>query len=1009
MTIDINKKIIKLIESKELTQLSDAVVLVLDNKNEINNVNNIFELIGNVLMHWSNNIWVDEDKKLIRKFFSDLDAFVEMGTAVISSNETFISGLAQFINYCISKISIDDTVDSYSMENPQCDEALLVFSSTILTKDAIKKVLQVLKGKRLYKELIKQLSIVIKHGESFASQEYALGITMRFCIYENTLKSHQYRDLIVSYLPDILTNAMKIGNFLGCKEIFNNKRFYINKINANNINVDSFLIKSFYVINTSSDSRNNGTPFLFDIDSLAKRLLAENIWLDIERRSIAADNFSCHFSDFRSVNFAETSKIMNFTVEFDPEETYPLLEKEVLNFGGYQVAEYAMMFPNDSDMKQVNELVKLKLAKTERELTLKKVKDTHQKTIEVPVTKNSNFDDDISECTDGTFDDEKNVTPLAKPTKKLVTTLKSTNKPEKLQKIQQPSRVKYGKNAIAAKTNIVTDQKMKQKDIETGNLNIRTRSNKSSDIQTSSATITLATLPAPPPPVKSARKVKTPINEPDSTADSRELKHIDHLEDEALNNKFLMQSAQKSVVMKTPLAPSVIQTVEKSAVIKTPLAPLVKSKMRLENATDMETKNHKENVKEKENKIEVKDKIERTKKNEKENKIDKVSSSMRSVSNEENDENENINPFLNANGSRQKVKRTPLSSPLSVISNRVMIDGKEPLSLAKKTEANIKTSRISLHPNVTEGIEDSQDSFMEKETKKVNASKSEKLRIQKGPTPLSIVKNDMTSLARLSTFPTEILEETMDFENEKVASNINFENVGLDDSYYIEDTYTENSYKYTESGNKEEPVNYMMEQFSQQSNLSIDKLLTDRGESQMQDDEFSEDGGDSSSSSSGGEENILSVLVTELTSLKKSKRDKKIRKALGGAIENAETQVGNFLTQWSEYRRSKFSLIEGQIQFNLEKICKGFDEMIETHGNEISRILTEDRELEDRRKIVQHDCKEFVKEIKKESNAISQEINNVQNYLTKRKYALLSELEKEDKMHQVKKPKTQHR
>jgi hypothetical protein len=199
-----------------------------------------------------------------------------------------------------------------------------------------------------------------------------------------------------------------------------------------------------------------------------------------------------------------------------------------------------------------------------------------------------------------------------------------------------------------------------------------------------------------------------------------------------------------------------------------------------------------------------------------------------------------------------------------------------------------------------------------------------------------------------------------------------------------------------------------MEQFSQQSNLSLDKLLYDRGASQLQDEEVSENERNDTSSSEG-EENILSVLVTELTSLKKSKRDKKIRKSLGSAIDNAEIQVDNFLTQWSEYRKSKFSLIEGQIQFNLAKICSTFDEMIDTHSSEISRILTEDRELEDRRQIIQHDCKEFVNEIKKESKSFKEDINNLQSFLTKRKHALLNELEKEDKMHQTKKPKTQKR
>jgi hypothetical protein len=961
MSLDI-KKVVTLIESKKLEQLSEAVELLLHDKNNITNIDNIFDLIGNVLMLWSNTEWVGEDRKLIGKCFSDIDELVEICGAVVSTNEAFISGLAQFINYCISKLALDDIVDSHSMDNPQCDEALLVFCSTLVPVGSMIKVLRILTQKRLCKEFIKRLCIVVKHGESFASQEFALGILTKICIYDNTLKNPQYSDLILSSLPDKLTTALKVRKFRGCTEVYNNMRPHLNIVNKDNVNVESFFVKAFYAINASG-SRQNGTPLMFDLDSMDKKLLGENIWLDIERRSIVVDQFfNCHVSELRNVNFGKTLKIMNFTAEFD-QEPFPL------------VAEYAMIFEDDTNLKHLSELIKLKLAKSEQESTLKVVKDTFQKTIEVPPTNNNNFDDDISECTDETFDNNKN-TPLTKPvnTKKLVTTLKSANKAEVMpvEKIQKPAdRVKYGKNAIAAKkkANIVSDLKVKQKVTEEVDENMKTRSSKRVENQTSPVNATL-----PPPPAKSARKIKEPIN---PTAESPETKQIDQIDDRVL-----------------------MQTVAKSAVMKTPLAPLVKSKMRSENLTEKENKEVK-------NKSEVKNKIEKTSKGNKENKSDKVLSSMRSVSNEENDEN--VNPFLNAHGSRQKVKRTPLSSPLSSVkSNRVMIESSmiesnDPLSHAKKTEVGNKNSRISLQRNVTEGIDDSQDSFLEKETKKVNASKSEKLRIQKGP--ISIVKNDMTSLARLSTLPTEILEETMDIHNESVALNINFENNELEDSYYLEDSYTENSYKYTESSNQEEQVNYMMEHFSQ-SNLSLDKLLSDRGESQMQDD-FSEDSrGDSSSE---GEENILSVLVTELTSLKKSKRDKKIRKSLGGAIENAETQVGNFLTQWSEYRKSKFSLIESQIQYNLSKICKSFDEIIETHSSEISKILTEDRELEDRRKIVQHDCKEFVKEIKKEAYTISQDINSVQNYLTKRKIALLSELEKENKMHHVKKSKTHHR
>jgi hypothetical protein len=323
---------------------------------------------------------------------------------------------------------------------------------------------------------------------------------------------------------------------------------------------------------------------------------------------------------------------------------------------------------------------------------------------------------------------------------------------------------------------------------------------------------------------------------------------------------------------------------------------------------------------------------------------------------------------------------------------------------------------------VMEGIEDSQDSFLEKETNKNNA---QKLMIKKGPiTKNDIIissstvkkdalsvnsavgKNDLTSLSRLNSFP-KASHELESTAVEKDASHINDD---YDQNDY--DYYNENNYKDTNTL-QSQPQYLMTETFSQNSNLSLDRVISEKGGSQSQhfdkdeiyseDDMVEEDSG--SSSEEGG---IMSLLVTELTSLKKSKRDKKIRKSLSDAVENANTQVDTFLTQWSDYRKSKASLIEGQLKFNLHRICRNFDEFIETSSGEVSRILTEDRELEDRRRIVQHDIKEFVKECTKEMNTIDHDINSLQSFLKKRKQSLISELDKEEKIHRaVKKAKGQ--
>ena len=90
---------------------------------------------------------------------------------IILSNERITAvcsnSLTRFISYCISKLSIDDNDKAndnnpensiYSEDFPKCDDPLLVFSSTILSKTSVKNVVKILNNNDLLKRFIEELT-----------------------------------------------------------------------------------------------------------------------------------------------------------------------------------------------------------------------------------------------------------------------------------------------------------------------------------------------------------------------------------------------------------------------------------------------------------------------------------------------------------------------------------------------------------------------------------------------------------------------------------------------------------------------------------------------------------------------------------------------------------------------------------------------------------------------------------------------------------------------------------
>ena len=493
--------ILNLIKTKELRNIFQALGYLLNiiksnSSSKCDNLNmnhaQILKSIGEAFHDWVDKQLTLNDTNDTTMFASvcaDLDAYVDMYQGVASSNDKFIIGLVRLIHYCISKLYISND-DNNTIENdtdneafPKCDDAILVFSSTVLSRSTVKSVVKILKSNNLYQSFIRNLSKIVKHGETFSSQEYSLEIILRICIYESSLTNHQDRDFLVSTLPLTLAKAVQENNFKGCSTVYNDKRTNLNTINEENPNITSFMVSSLFVITPSSSIvQNQQTPCDFEMrswDSLQMRRLAENIWLDIERRTFRIYNIDFHVSDIVGISFGQVNKRMLISIEFVPgTDMGSFNKKEIITNSNADKVQLAISFSPNADMNMVITTVGDRVAKYERDSTLKRVMESHQmalgaapsQEVEQKVSSVEVFQrDDISECTDGSFEEHKpHITPLTQDVDKKLAT-KSVIRREYLAiETVQGSRIEFGLKAIDAKrkVNVVSSSKAKQKSSE---------------------------------------------------------------------------------------------------------------------------------------------------------------------------------------------------------------------------------------------------------------------------------------------------------------------------------------------------------------------------------------------------------------------------------------------------------------------------------------------------------------------------------------------------------------
>lgn len=308
----------------------------------------VFDAIGSMLLYWVKGkmLFNNRKEKLVRSFFTELDGFVEESEEIASNNEAFVIGIVQFVFYSLSttRNRLSDIFFSISTTRiPLCDETLLVINTLLIRGTNIKNVVAILNKHSLFENFIEKISGIIKVGETYCSQEYSLEMILRIVLYENTV-NNQDRRAITQFLPRILSDRIRNSNYKDCIKVYDDKRWYLNTVNINNTNVDSFLVNSLYII----DEESTGDSSLCIIDERMRgsirfklRLIANNIWLDINLRILSFEKNDFLISEIKSFTFDSsqslllclivTSKEIRYVMSFQHAEDLTGVIKQINN------------------------------------------------------------------------------------------------------------------------------------------------------------------------------------------------------------------------------------------------------------------------------------------------------------------------------------------------------------------------------------------------------------------------------------------------------------------------------------------------------------------------------------------------------------------------------------------------------------------------------------------------------------------------------------------------------